>query len=68
MEYIKATNGNNLTNVIDWVLKQQTHVEEMINGYNIKLTEWKEVQVQKESICNKAVLILLCNINTALLH
>ena len=38
-EYIKNTNGNDLTNVIDWVLKQQTHVEEMLNSYNIKLTE-----------------------------
>ena len=36
-EYIKATNGNNITNVIDWVLKQQIHVEEMLNSYNIKL-------------------------------
>lgn len=38
-EYIKATNDNNLTNVIDWVLKQQTHVEEMLNGHNIKFME-----------------------------
>jgi len=38
-EYIKNTNGNDLTNVINWVLKQQIHVEEMLNSYNIKLTE-----------------------------
>ena len=38
-EYIKNANGNNLTNVIEWVLKQQTHVEEMLNEYNIKFTE-----------------------------
>ena len=40
-EYIKDTNGNNLTNVIDWILKQQIHVEESLNAYNIKLTEQK---------------------------
>ncbi len=39
LEYIKATNGNNLTNVIDWVLKQQTHVEEMLNAHNIKFID-----------------------------
>ena len=38
-EYIKNANGNDLANVIDWVLKQQTHVEEMLNEYNIKFTE-----------------------------
>jgi len=38
-EYIKATNGNNLLNVIDWVLKQQSQVEEMLNANNIKLTQ-----------------------------
>lgn len=38
-EHIKNANGNDITNVIDWVLKQQTHVEEILNSYNIKLTE-----------------------------
>jgi len=38
-QYIKATNGNNLTNVIVWVLKQQTQVEEILNAYSIKFTE-----------------------------
>ena len=38
-EYIKDTNGNNLLNVIDWVLKQQSQVEKMLNENNIKITE-----------------------------
>lgn len=38
-EYIKATNGNKLTDVVDWVLKQQTHVEKMLKASNIKFTE-----------------------------
>ena len=38
-EYIENANGNNLTNVIDWVLRQQINVEVMLNSYNIKLTE-----------------------------
>lgn len=36
-QYIKDTNGNNIVNVIDWVLRQQTYVEEMLNEYNICL-------------------------------
>jgi len=28
-----------LTNVIDWVLKQQTHVEELLNTNNIKFKQ-----------------------------
>ncbi|MGH4050167.1 MAG: hypothetical protein ACREVX_02255 [Clostridium sp.] len=36
---IEATNGNNLDNVIDWVLKQQMHVEEILNAHNIKFIE-----------------------------
>ena len=39
LEYIKATNGNDLTNIIYWLLKQQTHVEEMLNSYNINFTD-----------------------------
>ena len=38
-EYIKNTNGNDLENVIEWVLKQQTNVEEVLNGNGIKFTE-----------------------------
>ena len=38
-EYIKNANGNNLANVIEWVLKQQAHVEDILNEYNIKFTE-----------------------------
>ena len=39
LEYIKNANGNNLANVIEWVLKQQAHVEDILNEYNIKFKE-----------------------------
>ena len=38
-DYIKNANGNNITDVIEWVLNEQTYVEEMLNGYNIKFIE-----------------------------
>lgn len=39
IEYIKNTNGNNLSDVNEWILKQQDYVEEILTANSIKFIE-----------------------------